>query len=95
MTLTDKDIKKVAKLARIGLEEDDIERFKIDLSRILDLARKLDEVDTSNVEPLYSVSNSKLYLRPDIVKSENNVIDVISNAKISEFNCFMVPKVIE
>ena len=63
--LTDKDIEHVAQLARIKLTEKEKDKFKKELSSILDYVKKLNELDTENVEPLYQTTGIVNALRTD------------------------------
>jgi len=63
--LTNKDVGHIAQLARIKLTEKERDKFKKELSSILDFVKKLNELDTENVEPLYQVTGIVNALRPD------------------------------
>jgi aspartyl-tRNA(Asn)/glutamyl-tRNA(Gln) amidotransferase subunit C len=93
--LTEKDIIKIAKLARIEVKKEEIPHFSKELSQILALATDLQNVDTAGVPQMTSVCAMRLSLRTDEVTDGNKVDDIVKNAPISEFGCFVVPKVIE
>ncbi|MFH1012259.1 MAG: Asp-tRNA(Asn)/Glu-tRNA(Gln) amidotransferase subunit GatC [Candidatus Peregrinibacteria bacterium] len=57
--LSKDDVKKIARLARLHLSEDEIEKFSKQLSDILSYSKKLDEVDTSAVEPIAQITDLK------------------------------------
>lgn len=95
MTLETKDIQKIAKLARIEVKEDELEKYQESLSAILDLANELSEVDTDNVEPMTSVADISLRLREDVVNDGGYPEKVLSNATEAEEGFFTVPKVVE
>ena len=63
--LTDKEIQHIAELARIKLTEKEKDKFKKELSLILDYVKKLSESDTEKVVPLYQVTGIFNALRPD------------------------------
>ena len=63
--LTDEEVKHIASLARIKLEPNDAERFKANLSSILDYIDTLKKVNTDSVEPLYQVTGLINAVRPD------------------------------
>ena len=63
--LTNKEIQHITELARIKLTEKEKDKFKKELSSILDFVKKLNELDTENVEPLYQVTGIVNTLRPD------------------------------
>ena len=56
MKLTEEEVKHIAKLARLGISDDEISKFSTQLSDILSHAKMLDEVDTSNVEPIAQIT---------------------------------------
>jgi len=95
MSLTEKEIIKIARLARIGLSEDDKQVFVKELSNILKMVEQLQEVNTDNVQQLQSITNSSLPRRKDEVTDGNIAADIVKNAPMSEYNCFVVPKVVE
>ena len=63
--LSDKEVQHIANLARIKLTEKEKAKLKGELSSILDFVKKLSELDTENVEPLYQVTGIVNALRPD------------------------------
>lgn len=68
--LTDKEVKHIVKLARIELSGKEEEKFKGELSSILDFVNKLKEVNTDNVEPLYQTTGIVNSTRPDESRGE-------------------------
>jgi aspartyl-tRNA(Asn)/glutamyl-tRNA(Gln) amidotransferase subunit C len=95
MSITPQQIRKIAKLARIGMDEGDIEHFTKEVSGILDWAEQLQEVDTTDVPRMTSVADVTLPLREDVVIGGNRQEDILANAPKSNYGCFMVPKVVE
>ena len=65
MKLTTEEVKHIAKLARLGLTDEEVEKFSSQLSDILSHAKMLDEVDTSNVEPIAQITGLKNVLSED------------------------------
>lgn len=88
-------VKRVARLARIAVSEDDALRMTGELNAILGFVEQLDEVDVSGVEPLTSIKPMALRRREDVVNDGNKADDIVANAPASEENFFMVPKVVE
>ena len=86
---------KIAKLARIKIDNSEIEELSDELNSILDWVEQLNEVNTDNIEPLSNVSMSKLPFREDIQNNEDKSNDVLSNAPEKLENYYVVPKVIE
>ena len=95
MTLERKDIEKIARLVRIEVTEDQVDKYKEDLSAILELAEQLAEVNTDGVEPMTSTYDMTLRQREDIVNDGGYPEKVLSNATESEEGFFTVPKVVE
>ena len=95
MSVTDKEVRHVAKLARLALGEDEIAQMVPELNNILGWVEQLGEVDTSGVEPLTAVINLKLRLRDDVVNDGDARDDVLANAPDAQHGFFAVPKVIE
>ncbi|MGL4490422.1 MAG: Asp-tRNA(Asn)/Glu-tRNA(Gln) amidotransferase subunit GatC [Rhizobiaceae bacterium] len=88
-------VKRVARLARIAVNEEDANRMTGELNAILGFVQQLDEVDISGVEPLTSVIPMALRRRSDAITDGNKADDIVANAPGSEENFFVVPKVIE
>ena len=91
---------KIASLARIRLDEGDLDRMVPELNGILGWIEQLGEVDVSGVEPMTAVIPQKLRLRDDVIDADpltgGGVRDaVLANAPAAEHGFFGVPKVIE
>ncbi|CAM1649002.1 Asp-tRNA(Asn)/Glu-tRNA(Gln) amidotransferase subunit GatC [Bartonella apis] len=95
MSVNIKTVKRVARLSRIAVKDDEAERMAKELNAILGFVEQLDEVNVDNVEPLTSVIPMTLRTREDVVTDGNKVADIVANAPLSEDNFFLVPKVIE
>jgi len=92
----DKDtVAKIAHLARLEVSEQQSVELVGDMNKILDFMAKLNEVDTSNVEPLIYMTNEVNTLREDVVKQEITHEEALSNAPEQDGKHFLVPKVIE
>ena len=88
-------VNKIARLSRLNIPEASKQNLTNDLNIILGFVAQLDEVDTSDVKPLASVTGHKLPLRSDKV-TDGNIEDlVLKNAPESSSGFFVVPKVIE
>ena len=88
-------VKRVAKLARIAVSDEEAEKMQGELNTILGFVEQLDEVDVSGVEPMTSVVSMQIKKREDIVNDGNKADDIVANAPVTEDNFFMVPKVVE
>ena len=88
-------VNKIARLSRLNIPETSKQNLTNDLNNILGFVAQLDEVNTSDVKPLASVTGHKLPLRSDKV-TDGNIEDlVLKNAPESSSGFFVVPKVIE
>lgn len=93
--ITQQDVKKISRLARIEINESEAENISLQVSKIINWVENLNEVDTSSVEPLISVNKNSLRLNPDEVKDGNITDDILKNAPAPIYGYFSVPKVIE
>ena len=95
MSVNADQVRHVARLARLALGEDEIDRMVPELNNILGWVEQLSEVDTDGVEPLTAVIENKLRLRDDVVDDGDCRDDVLKNAPDAQHGFFAVPKVIE
>ena len=95
MSLDEKTVRKVARLANIEIADEDITPIGAKLSGILEWVEQLSEVDTDNVEPLANVVNIDLKLRKDEVNDGDCADKVLANAPEETQGFFVVPKVVE
>lgn len=92
----DKDtVRKVARLARIRVPEDEMDQLTGEMAGIMKWIDQLQEVDTNGVEPLTSVVEASQYLRADVVNDGNYQDKVLKNAPETAAGFFVVPKVVE
>jgi aspartyl-tRNA(Asn)/glutamyl-tRNA(Gln) amidotransferase subunit C len=92
----DKDtVRRVARLARIALEEERVEPMMAELNGILGWVEQLQEVNVEGIAPMTSVVEQKLKLRPDVVSDGGNADALMANAPGGEDHFFVVRKVIE
>jgi len=88
-------VKRVARLARIAVSQDDAERMTGELNAILGFVEQLNEVDVAGVEPMTSVIPMAMKERQDVVTDGNKAADIVANAPETAENFFLVPKVVE
>ena len=88
-------VKRVARLARIAVTEDEANRMVGELNGIIDFVEQLSEVDVTGIEPMTSVMPMEMRLRADVVTDGNKADDIVANAPATDRNFFMVPKVVE
>lgn len=86
---------KVAKLARIRVEEDALPALAQEFNNILGFIEQLNEVDVEGVEPMVSVTPMRLKRRADVVNDGDQQDKVLSNAPDAREGFFAVPKVVE
>ncbi|HVW57786.1 MAG TPA: Asp-tRNA(Asn)/Glu-tRNA(Gln) amidotransferase subunit GatC [Rhizobiaceae bacterium] len=95
MSVSIDTVKRVARLARIAVDDEDAERMSGELNAILGFVEQLNEVDVSGVEPMTSVIPMEMRKRRDEVTDGGKAADVVANAPATEENFFLVPKVVE
>lgn len=96
MSLDVQTVKKVARLARIRMDDEtELAQRAEQLSKIIGFVEQLSEVDTDNVEPLANVGDITLYLRDDVINDGACVDKVLANAPEEKQGYFVVPKVVE
>jgi aspartyl-tRNA(Asn)/glutamyl-tRNA(Gln) amidotransferase subunit C len=92
----DKDtVKRIARLARLAIEDDQLPIMEKELNALLAWVEQLQEVDVEGVEPMTSVVASRLKMRDDVVTDGGHAVDLMKNAPLSEGHFFVVPKVVE
>lgn len=88
-------VKRIGRLARIRIEESEVETYRNELNTILGFVEQLGEVDVGGVEPMTSVMPMTLRRREDKVTDGGYPEKIVANAPLTEDNFFMVPKVVE
>jgi aspartyl-tRNA(Asn)/glutamyl-tRNA(Gln) amidotransferase subunit C len=95
MKLTYEQVRHVAWLARLGLSEDEVEKFSLQLSAILENFEILKEVDTADVPPAtHTIPLQNVFRKDDVVESYPQA-DILSNAPKQEGDCFKVQAILE
>ena len=95
MEVDEATVRRIARLARIKITDEEAKGLEGELSGILNWVEQLGEVDTENVEPMTSVVPIKLKMRDDVVNDGEKADDVTANAPMSEDGFYVVPKVVE
>lgn len=88
-------VKRVARLSRIAVSEQEATVMADKINSILGFVEQLNEVDVTGVEPMTSVLPMDMRKRADAVTDGNKAADVVANAPATEENFFLVPKVVE
>ena len=94
MAVTIKDVEHIAELARLEFNEGEKQRLTQELNEILKYMEKLNELDTSTVEPLSHVIDLSNVFREDVVKPSIPAEEALKNAPAKKDTFFKVPKVI-
>ena len=87
--------RRVARLARIRVEEDRLDALAQEFSNILGFIEQLDAVDVTGIEPMTSVTPMRLKRRADVVTDGNRQAAILANAPDAREGFFAVPKVVE
>ena len=95
MSVDTATVRRVARLARIKVTDDEAERMTNELNSILGFVEQLNEVDVEGVEPMTSVTPMEMRKREDVVNDGNKADAIVANAPASDRNFFQVPKVVE
>jgi aspartyl-tRNA(Asn)/glutamyl-tRNA(Gln) amidotransferase subunit C len=88
-------VRRIARLARIRVEENQLPQLQAELNGILGWIEQLNEVDVENVEPLTGGAQMALKLRADAVTDGDIVEQVLANAPDRQGDFYAVPKVVE
>ncbi len=94
MAVTKKEVEQIAELARLQLDESELEDYTIQLNKILEHVEKLNELDTEKVKPLSHPIEGENVFREDIVKPSVDREEALKNAPSKDDEYFKVPKVI-
>lgn len=95
MHVDEATVRRIARLARIKITDEEAKGLEKELSGILDWVEQLAQVDTAAVEPMTRVVAQDLKMREDVVTDGAKVDDIVANAPTSEDHFFVVPKVVE
>jgi aspartyl-tRNA(Asn)/glutamyl-tRNA(Gln) amidotransferase subunit C len=95
MSVTNEQVRHIARLARIAMSDEELERLVPELNNILGWVEQLGEVNTDGIEPLTAVVDVKQRLRDDVVNDGNIRDEILANAPEAQHGFFAVPKVIE
>ncbi len=88
-------VKRVARLARLAVSEEEAQKMMGELNGILGFVEQLSEVNVKDVEPMTSVTPMVMRKRVDVVNDGDKAADIVANAPATTENFFMVPKVVE
>jgi aspartyl-tRNA(Asn)/glutamyl-tRNA(Gln) amidotransferase subunit C len=95
MSLTTDEVKKIAHLARLGIDESDVASYAKDLSSVLDLMTRMSDLNTEGVMPMAHPLDQTQRVRPDNITEQDNREKFQAIAPQVEAGLYLVPKVIE
>jgi aspartyl-tRNA(Asn)/glutamyl-tRNA(Gln) amidotransferase subunit C len=95
MNVDETTVRRIARLARIKITDEEAKSLEKELSQILNWVEQLDEIDTKDVEPMTRVVAQELKKRKDEVTDGEIADDVIRNAPMADDHFYVVPKVVE
>jgi aspartyl-tRNA(Asn)/glutamyl-tRNA(Gln) amidotransferase subunit C len=95
MKMTRQEVQRVATLARLRLSREEEERFTEQLEKILQYMEKLNQLDTSRIEPFMHALDGSDVLREDAVTNEGRAEALLANAPAKHGTFFKVPKILE
>src|ERR1700733_7629778 len=95
MSVDQATVRRIARLARIAVDEAEIPHLQGEINAILAFVDELSAVDVAGVEPMTSVIPMKLPMREDVVTDGEIAAKVLPNAPLTEDVVFLVPKVVE
>jgi aspartyl-tRNA(Asn)/glutamyl-tRNA(Gln) amidotransferase subunit C len=95
MQVDEATVRRIAHLARIRVTDAEAKALEKELSGILDWVKQLDEVDTTNAEPMTRVMPMTLKQRSDRVTDGGMAEVIVENAPVRDDSFFLVPKVVE
>lgn len=95
MAVDQETVRKVARLARIRVEDEALPALAADFGRILEFVEQLGEVDVEGVEPMVSVTPMPLKRREDVVTDGGRQAEILARAPDAREGFFVVPKVVE
>lgn len=95
MHVDEATVRRIARLARIKITDEEAKGLESELSSILDWVEQLKEVDTDDVDPMTRVVPISLKQREDVITDGDKPADIVANAPMSEDDFFVVPKVVE
>ena len=95
MTLTPEEIRNIANLARLHIDENEVGRYQEDLSRILEFVEQMNAVDVAGIEPMAHPQELLQRLRTDEVTEKDQREKFQSIAPATRDGLYLVPKVIE
>lgn len=95
MSVDQATVRRIAHLARIKVNDEDVPHLAQELNAILAFIEELSSVDVEGIEPMTSVIPMQMKMRADVVSEGDQADPIMSNAPAAEDHFFVVPKVVE
>jgi len=95
MTITRADVQHVARLARLGLDDEEMDRLASELDHILDAMQALGQLDTSAIPPTAQIIPLRNVMRDDVSRPSWPVEEILKNAPATKEQQFLVPPVLD
>lgn len=95
MALSTEDVRGIAKLAKLQINEDELEHYKQDLSRILEFVEQMNQANVENIEPMAHPQDMMQLLRADEITETDQREKFQQIAPATQEGLYLVPKVIE
>ena len=95
MSLDKATVARIARLARLKIDDAQLEPMVGEVNKILAFVEQLNEVDVAGVEPMTSAMAMRLKLRPDVVSEPGDAEAILRNAPARQSGFYVVPKVVE
>ena len=93
--LSDEDVRKIAKLARLAVDDQELIQLTTDINSILEYVQQLEKIDVSQVEAMSHVHGSTNVFRDDVVQASMKREEALKNAPDTDGESFRVPLIIE
>ncbi|MFK8026832.1 MAG: Asp-tRNA(Asn)/Glu-tRNA(Gln) amidotransferase subunit GatC [Gammaproteobacteria bacterium] len=95
MALSTEDVRDIAKLAKLQINEDELDHYKQELSRILEFVEQMNQANVENIEPMAHPQDMMQSLRVDEIAETNQREKFQQIAPATQDGLYLVPKVIE
>ncbi len=95
MSVSKEDVKHIAKLSKLDLTEEELEKYTNELSSIVDFANELSNISVEGIKPTAHILDIKNVFRKDEVQPSYDREEILKNAPSKDAGCVSVPKVVE
>lgn len=95
MSISVEEVKHIAKLSRLNFTDNQLKKFSLELSDIVDMANEISSLDTENIKPTAHILENTNVFRKDEVGPSYDREEILSNAPTKESGCISVPRVVE